>query len=882
MQRKSLSDRIFSALLRILPFDFRSEYGTEMELTFQDHRAEMQEEGGAVALARMWWNTISDIFLMAPREHLTVLSQDLRYALRMMKKNFGFTLSAVLILALGIGANSAIFSVLNSVLLKPLPYAEGDGLVVIRHPQVKLGVGDSLFSVPELRDLRERTKSLTDLVEYHTMTFTLLGGSEARSVRTGVVSPQYFHLFGVKPLLGRTFVAADDAPGAEAVLVLSYEFWKQAEGGDPHIVGRHYRMNDRTHTVIGVLPPIPQYPYENDIYMPTSSCPFRSRQTTIDNRQTRLVNLFGRLKQNVTQAQCANDLAGVSTHLAADYPDAYPKTSGFTVIPTLLRGDLTKQARPMIYVLLSAAGFVLLIACANVANLVLSRMARRKQELMIRAAMGAGSGRLLRQLLTESFLLAIAASVLGLLLASGSLELLKEFIAEVTPRAREIAMDHRVLAFAMLCAGAVTVFCGSISALSSRHDLASGMKEGGYSGTERGGNLIRRVLIVAQVAFSFVLLIGAGLMINSFARLLRVYPGFESENIIAARIDLNNFKYTDTNTAVNFGRRVLEQLQSQPGVVSAAIGSSFPLDPVNLLFTGQPPARFQVEGDFRPDSELPPVSFARSVTVDYFKTLGIPVVSGRAFRESDDSRAASVMLVNQALAVKRWGKRDPVGSRITFDNGATWSNVVGVVGNVKESGLNGEIPYQIYQPIEQTGNVGSIIVRTTGDPQMMEELVRKAVNQADPEVPISFSKTLEEVRTDSVSSQRTLMRLFAMFGVLALLIAVGGISSMLALWVRQRMREIGIRMALGASPRVILRNVMRQGMILVAAGLALGLMLALGLSGFIATLLYQVHPYDQMTYLLVCVILMLAAAVACYPSARRASAVDPLLALRWE
>ena len=873
---------MFRALLRILPFDFRSEYGSEMELTFQDQRADIQQEGGAVALAKMWWSTISDIFLMAPREHLAVLSQDLRYALRMMRKNFGFTLSAILILALGIGANSAIFSVLNSVLLKPLPYAKGDDLVVIRHPQMKLGVQDAQFSVPELRDFRERTKSLTDLVEYHTMTFTLLGGSEARSVRTGVVSPQYFNLFGVKPLLGRTFVPADDVSGAEPVLVLSYEFWKDAEGGDPHIVGRRYRMNDRIHTVIGVLPSIPQYPYENDIYMPTSSCPFRSRQTTIDNRQARVLNLFGRLKQDVTQEQCANDLAAISTHLASDYPDSYPKTSGFTVIPSLLRRDLTEQARPMIYVLLSAAGFVLLIACANVANLVLSRMARRKQELMIRSAMGAGSGRLLRQLLTESFLLAFAASVLGLLFASGSLELVKEFIAEVTPRAREIVMDQRVLAFAVLCAGAVTIFCGSVSALSSRHDLASGMKEGGYSGTERSGNLIRRALIVAQVAFSFVLLIGAGLMINSFARLLRVYPGFQPENVIAARIDLNNIKYTDTNTAVNFGRRVLTQLQSQPGVISAAIGSSFPLDPVNLLFAGLAPARFQVQGDPRPDNELPPVSFLRSATVDYFKTLGIPVLSGRAFRESDDTKAAPVVLVNQALAMRRWGNRDPIGSRITFDSGTTWVTVIGIVGNVKESGLKGEIPYQVYTPIAQTGNVGSVIVRTTGDPRSMGEQVRKAIHDADPEVPISFFKTLEEVRTDSVSSQRTLMRLFAMFGVLALLIAVGGISSMLALWVRQRMREIGIRMALGASPRAILGGVMRQGLVLVAAGVALGLILALALSGFVAALLYQVHPYDHITYLLVGTILMLAAAIACYPSARRASTVDPLLALRWE
>lgn len=880
--KKPLSDRIYRALLRVLPFDFRSEFGSEMELVFHEQRLEIQQERGLSALAKMWWATITDIFRMAPREHFSVLWQDLRYALRIMRKNPGFTLSAALILAIGIGANSAIFSVVNSVLLKPLPYTEGDNLVVIRNAEMKLGVNDALFSVPEMRDFRERNSTLKDLAEYHTMTFTLLGGKEARSVRTGVVSPHYFDLFGVHPLLGRTFTDADDKPGADAVLMLSYEFWKDAEGGSPNIVGKRYRMNDRVHTVIGILPPIPQYPYENDVYMPTSSCPFRSRQTTIDNRQIRMLNVFGRLNPGESLEHCKTDLATVSTHLSKDFPESYPQTAGFVALPSLLRTDLTQEARPLIFVLLGAAAFVLLIACANVANLVLSRMARRKQELMIRTALGAGNGRLLRQLLTESLLLALIASALGLLLASGSLQLLKDFIGQITPRAREIAIDQRVLGFAILCACATTILCGSISALYSRNDLSAGLKEGGHTGFERGSNMIRKTLIVAQVAFSFVLLIGSGLMINSFIRLIHVFPGFVPQNVFALRVHLNNAKYQDNKVTGLFEKQVLQKLESLPGVMSAAAASSFPLDPVNVLFAGVAPARFQVEGDPRPDSELPPINTIRSASPSYFKTLGIPLISGRAFRDSDDPEAAPVALINQALAVKLWGKRDPLGSRITFDSGKTWITVVGVMGDVKEFGLNQDTPYQVYFPMAQSGNLGSLLIRVAGNPMMIAEQVRRAVHAVDPEVPISYMKTMEQVRSDSVSSPRTLTRMFAMFGVMALIIAAGGIASMLALWVRQRMREIGIRMALGASPTHILRSVLRQGMMLVAAGLALGFVVALAFSRLIGTVLYRVNPYDAATYVLVSALLLLAAGLACYPAARRAASVDPQFALRWD
>lgn len=879
--RRSLADRFYRALLRILPFDFRSEFGGEMELVFQEQRTELERERGITALAKMWWATIVDIFRMAPREHFSVLSQDLRYAARAMRKNPGFTMAAVLILGLGIGANTAIFSVVNSVLLKALPYSEGDRLVVLRNSESKLGIEDANFSVPEIRDFRERNSSLSEIVEYHNMTFTLLGGAEARSVRTGVVSPRYFDFFGVVPLMGRTFTEMDDRPGADAVLILSYEFWKRAEGGDPNIVGKKYEMNDRVHTVVGVLPPIPQYPYENDVYMPPSSCPSRSSQAMITNRDARMMNLFGRLKPGETLPHCRTDLANVSARLAKDFPGSYPETAGFAAAPSLLRQDLTREARPLVLILLGGAAFVLLIACANVANLMLSRMARRSQELMIRTAMGAGSGRLLRQLLTESFLLAALGAAAGLLLAGASLHLLTDFMEQLTPRAREIAIDRQVLAFAILCAGATTILCGSVSALYSRHDLSSGLKDGGRSSSDRSGHFVRNALIVSQVAFSYVLLIGAGLMINSFSRLIQVHPGFAVQSVYAVGIDMNGKQFADAKNRLAIADRILEKVKSQPGVLSAAVASSFPLDPDNINYGGQT-VRFQVEGDPRPESELPPVSTTRRASPEYFETLGIPLISGRTFRDSDNDRAPMVVLMNQALALKRWGNRDPAGKRITFDNGTTWLTVIGVVGNVKEFGLATETPYQVYLPLAQAAFPGSVLVRVAGNPRGMVEQIRRAIHEVDPAIAIVKMKSMEEFRADSVASPRTMARLFALFGIIALVIAVGGIASMLALWVRQRMREIGIRMALGASPRKILGDFLWQGMALVAAGLLLGGLVSLAAGRLIATVLFQVKPHDPLTYAIVSGVLLLAALIACYPPARRASGVDPQLALRCE
>ncbi|MGI8742280.1 MAG: ABC transporter permease [Bryobacteraceae bacterium] len=671
------------------------------------------------------------------------------------------------------------------------------------------------------------------------------------------------------------------------MLVLSNEFWKENQGGDPNSVGKTFEMNDRVHTVVGVLPPIPQFPNENDVYMPTSACPTRSSKRFIENRNARMMSVFGRLKPDATLDHCAQDVASIAKRAETEFPKSYPTGLGHNLATAKLREELTSRARPMLLVLLGAAAFVLIIACANVANLILARMARRERELVIRTAVGAGSGRLLRQLLTESLIMALLAAGVGLVFAKGSLKLLTQFAAQLTPRAREISMDGWVLLFAIACATLTTVVFGTVAALYTRTDVASGLKESDSPNTAGARrNYLRGGLITAQVAFSFVLLIGAGLMVRSLIQLDRVDPGFNPERVFAVGINLNWSKYGSRDrvvTARNYrdvSKRILAKVESQPGVVSAALSSTFPLDPET--FGSQNSGAFRIEGSTVSEAETPPLANINSASPDYFRTLGIPLVKGRLFTNADHQDAPKVAIISRCLAHHRWGEADPVGRRITFDNGDTWVTIVGIVGDVKEAGLNNPPPDGLYQPLLQVPFPGSVLARSTGEPLALARQVRRAILEVDPQTAITEVKTLEEARAESISSPRTIASLFTVFGVLALVIAVTGIGSMLALSVRQRTREIGIRMALGAKPADVVGNVITQGMLLVAVGLACGVAGALELTGLLKALLFEVTPTDVATFATVAVLLFAAALLACYLPARRAAHIDPQLALRAE
>ena len=883
-QKAPWSERFFRFLVRLLPFDFRINYEGEMEGVFREQQREAAERGGFLDALKLWKETITGIFTTAPREHWEILKADCGYALRMMRKNPGFTLIAILTLALGIGANTAIFSVVHAVLLRPLPYPDGHQLIFLRQQQKKMGIDDISFSAHEMQDYREQNHTLSGLVEFHAMSFILYGHGDPDRVRTGVVSWNYFDLFGIKPVLGRTFLPKDDEPGAPAVLLLSYEYWKNSFGSDPDIVGKNFEMNDKVHTVVGVLPPVPQYPNENDVYMPTTACPFRSSKRFIENRDSRLVKAFGRLAPGVTLQQAQAEMSTIAMRLQAAYPKSYPENVGYAAATTALQSELTQGARPTLLLLLAAAAFVLLIACANVANLTLSRMARREREMSVRSALGAGRSRLFRQLLTESFLLALIGGVLGLYLAFGSLHLLTEFAARLTPRAREIQIDTRVLLFTLVAALGTSILFGTLSALFSRVNLAASLKEGSSgAGTGLGQNRMRSALIVCQIAFSFMLLIGAGLLLRSLFKMQHVDSGIAPQRVLAMRTTVNFSKYTTNEQTFAFIQKILDRLKTEPGVLSAAISSRYPFEPEFVAAGAQGVSfSFQVEGRPVQPGEAPPISTFAAVSPDYFRTLGIPLKQGRLLTERDGEKGLDVILINEALQRRMWPNEDPIGKRVSGDGGQTWSQIVGVVGDVREFGLDHPPVPEAYAPQKISPIPGVVLIRTSAEPLTMAKSVSAIIHGVDPQTAVTRIRTIEQARYESLTNPRVTASLLGIFAALALAIASAGIGGIMALNVSQRVREIGIRAALGAGPARILRMILSQGLLLAILGIAIGVAGAIPLGRLMKSLLFETPPTDVATFLGVGLTLLTAALIASYLPARRAAAIDPNVALRAE
>jgi predicted permease len=814
---------------------------------------------------------------------LETLWQDVRFGARSLRRNPGFTLLSGLTLALGIGANTAIFSVVYGVLLRPLPYQQGGQLVVLRQQAPLVRNNNLNFSVKEIDDYRAQNQTLADLAEHHSMNFTLFGGREPERIQAAVVSANFFEVMGITPLLGRTFVRSDEAHGAEAVLILNYQYWQRSHKGDPHIVGRVFRMNDRPHTVIGVLPPLPQYPNENDMFMPTSACPSRSSERFIANRNLRMMSVFARLKPGVPESQAQADLSAIAGRMKETYPDAYPANLGFSLALASLHNELTHRAQPTFLVLLCTAGLVLLLACANTANLTLARLMRREREFAVRAALGATRGRLMRQLLTESTLLALAGGVLGILLAAWSIRLLIRFAARFTPRADEISLDNTVLLFTLVVSVATGLVFGLLPALSLRRNLVPSLKEGsGQSAVSAGRQKLRSSLVVAQVAASFVLLIGAGLMLRSLFKLQEVNPGFDSERVLVMRVTANWSKYTSGQQYRDLSLRLIERAQTLPGVLSAAMASTYPLNPLGLANRGFNTS-FQIEGRPTDPNQPTPQLDSRVASTDYFQTIRLPLIKGRLLAESDNAETRQVAVINQTLARHYWGNESPLEKRISFDQGSNWITIVGVVGDVRQYGLHREPTDELYRPVRQTlTGAGYLLVRTAMAPSVLVPQLRQAVYSVDSENAIDQVQTLEHVRHESIASPWLTAVLLGLFAALAVVITAAGIAGVMALRVSQRTHEIGIRMALGASADSVLRLVLRQGLALVLIGLALGVAGAFALTQLMSTLLFKVEPTDPLTWLMVALVLAAIAALACFVPARRATLIDPLTALRSE
>ena len=629
------------------------------------------------------------------------LLQDLKYGLRGLAKNPGYAALAILTLGLGIGANTAIFSVINGVLLKPLPYEHGERLVVVRQSAPLSGQNQVGVAIAEYFDYRDQAQVFDGLVEYHQMNFDLLNRGEPDRVSTGVVSHNFFDLLGIKPIVGRTFVATDDLPGAEAVLVLSHTYWRTRFGGDPDIVGQVFEMNDRPHRVIGVLPNVPHYPQENDVYMPVLACPFRAaaeRNIPQNRRAFGGLSVFGRVKDGHTHEEAAAAIATINQRFTADHAGVYrTATSGFQATALDVRSALTEGARDLLLILLGITSLVLLIACANVANLTLARMLGRDRELALRTALGAGRGRLVRQLLTESTLLATVGGIVGVLFAWGTIGMLTRFVGRFTQRTGEVSLDPAVLLFTLGVSVVTGLLFGTLPALGSRVTLTNALKQGSNQAGEAGNRRrMQGALIVAQVAVSVMLLVGAGLLLASFYRLQQVDPGYRSDGVLSAQVYGNFSRYGNINALRRLYLPILDRLEGQPGVVSAAITNAVPL-------AGAAPGttRFDIDGRVTDDPDRRPTTDVRVASERYFETIGIATVSGRVFAATDTAESLPVVVINRAMA-RYWDEVDPVGTRLSLNRGETWLTIVGVVADVRQFGLAQETVAQIYVPLAQS------------------------------------------------------------------------------------------------------------------------------------------------------------------------------------
>jgi predicted permease len=807
--------------------------------------------------------------------------QDVRYGLRSLRTTPVFTAVVVLTLALGIGANTAIFSVVNAVLLRPLPYASGEQLVAVQQEAPAAGVASMGLSPLEVQDYRASSDVLDGVVEYHSMTFTLLGGVEPQRVVTGVVSWNFFDVLGVAPVLGRGFRSSDEGPNADAVLLLSHAFWQRKMGGDPGVIGRRFEMNDRVHTVVGVLPSLPPYPDANDVFMPASACPFRSAPAVTENRQARMLRAFARVRSDVPLDRAKAEVGVLADRLRAQYPEAYPSL-GFRADLRPVREELVRGARPPFLALLATAGLVLLIACANVANLIIARLSGRERELAVRAALGAGRSRLVRQLLTESTILALAGGALGLALAAAGARLLSTFAARFTPRATEVGLDGWVLAFTLVVSLGTGIVAGSLPGLPSWPRLARALGESGRSTSGPGRRRLRGALVVAQLAFSFILLIGAALTLRSLAELQRVDAGFRAENVLTMSIDLNWSKYTegghrtDRERVLSIYEALVEKTKGMPGVLDVAAGWTFPL---NARFRND--NSFEIEGRPLAKDQPGPQADYRSASPRYFDAIGVPVLRGRAFDEHDRLKAPFVAVVSRGLARRYWGDADPIGQRISDDGAKTWRTIVGVVGDVRNAALDEAPKDTLYVPFLQfPGYSFSYFVRTEGDPLVLAHAVRQAVYALDGQTAVANVRTLEQVRHESIASPRLMAALLGSFATLALAITAAGLSGLIAFTVSQRTHEIGIRMALGADSGRVVRMLLRQGLSSVAIGLGLGVAGALALTRLASGLLFGVAPTDVACFVASALVLVAVATLACLWPARRATGIDPQVALR--
>jgi putative ABC transport system permease protein len=801
--------------------------------------------------------------------------RNLRFNLRTLRKHPGFALVAIFTLALSIGANSAVFSVVNAILLRPLPYGDPERLVMLWEKNVQNGVEQFPASYPDYADFKEQSHSFQQLAAFRSEDFTLTGGGEPERIIGAAVTGDFFQMMGVPAALGRPLSAEDQQPGTN-VVVVSHDLWQRRFGGNPGLVGQTMTLNEKSYTVVGVMPQSFRFPAElfehADLWAPLDVAP---EERSV--RGQRALFLAGRLKPQVSQAEAEAEVGTVADRLQQQY-QATNSGWGAKLVP--LREQFVGDVRPSLLILLGAVSFVLLIACVNVANLLLARAASRQREIAIRMSIGASRWQVIQQLLSESLLLGLLGGALGLLLAVAGVGLLRNLIPASYLNAQDITVDGKVLAFTLLISASTAIIFGLVPAFqATKVDINSWLKEGSgktTSGVRR--RWLRSFLVVSEITISLVLFVGASLLIKSFLRLQQVDPGFRPDNVLTLNIALPESRYPDEARQKAFYQQVLQRLAAAPGVKSAGAVTILPL-------SGSDRTRaFGIEGRPLVSSNIPTASYS-AVSADYFATLGIPLVKGRYFTERDTEQSPPVAVINETLARRYFHGEEALGKRLMQKKAGKpiLREIVGVVKDVKSYGLEAETQPGLFVPYQQEASLAmTLVARSNSDPLALTSAARGAVQDVDPSQPIDNISTMEQVVSKSIAPQRLNMVLFSIFAAVALILAAVGIYSVMANYVRERRQELSIRLALGAPPRHVFRLVLGRSMALTLAGIVIGVAVAFTLSRLISSLLYGVSAVDPVVFVGTPLLLAAVAFLASYLPARQATKVDPMVALRAE
>jgi len=805
---------------------------------------------------------------------------DIRYGSRSLLKHPGFTTVAVLTLALGIGANSAIFSLVDAVLLRALPFHEANQLVMVWEDASFAGFPRNTPAPANYADWKSQNRVFSEMAAFEDQAFNLIGDGEPERIQAQAVNANLLPMLGVKPELGRWFQPADDSPGANKVVMLNHGLWQQRYGGERNIIGRELLLNGEKFTVIGVMPAGFQFMNSNvRLWVPIALTP-----QELANRGTHYLNVLARMKPDVTVDEANADIKTIQQRIARDHPNEAGRLTAY-VIP--LRQELTGDVRKPLLVLLGAVGFVLLIACANIANLLLSRAASRRKEIGVRTALGAGRARIVRQLLIESLMLSTLGAGCGLLLATWSFAFLQKLVPPALASTK-LSLNLPVLGFTLLTSFVTAVVFGLAPAFQAlKIDLNEALKASGGRAATSAGNRLRGGLVVAEVALALMLLVGAGLFIQTFLKSREQYSGLRPESVLTMRTVLPRAKYKEMQQRAAFYDQVLERVKSLPSVTAAGYTTSIPLE-----WKGGT-SGFYPEGRTVEQAKADGLSYDanhRQVSADYFTSMGMALRRGRYFTDGDNETSLPVAIINETMARQYWPGEDAIGKRFKVgdpNEDVPWMTVVGVAGDVRQMGVQEPVKAEMYFPYKQDKSAPwfaprDLVLRTIANPSSLVAAVRNEIHAVDPEQPVSNIRTMDEVLGEEIASQRLGMTLLTVFASLALLLAAIGIYGVLAYFVVQHTAEIGIRGALGAQHRHILALVLKRGMTLALLGIVIGLGGAFALTRLVASLLYGVSRTDPLTYTGVAILLMLVALFACYVPARRATKVDPLVALRYE